>query len=617
VRRIPALAALVCAACLPALWIGAVATADPAGRSTLTETVLPTGSGFLDLKRGRGEPFLMRRGNVGPKGTRTRTRRSLVFFGQFTDPQIADEMSPMRAEFVDPVGVPGSGASGVASAWRPQEALGPVTFDYTIRNMNANRVSAVRQGNGARKSLNLVLTTGDLADNQQLNESRWYIQLLNGGTVDPFSGQAVSASNPCNNDAAETARLNAEVAARRYTGVQDYSDWRGRPADRYAGFWDPNEAAPTSGIYSGFPRYPGLMDRAQKPFVAQGSRVPWFTARGNHDGLTAGTLASTNALIVGLATSCLKIFPSQTFDPASQRGKEYGEVVGSFTDPTVQAQLLGGAINVPPDPNRKVVTKKEYKALHGTGTAHGYGLVDAAQNRASGGTASYYSFVRSGVRFIAMDTVAEGGGPEGNIDDPQYRWIESELRKAKVARQLVVVYGHHTLGTMRNTNADEKAGSCSGSSPLPGCDADPRTSTPLHRGLVGPKPMRDLLTRYPNVVALVVGHSHENRVTPYFRGGRGFWQLNTSAHIDWPQQSRQVEIMDNRDGSLSLFSRVLDQSGPLRTPAAGSSAASFTETDLAAISRRLSLNDPQMGQVGNPRGTARDRNVELLIRDPR
>ncbi|MDX6697948.1 MAG: hypothetical protein QOE65_1345 [Solirubrobacteraceae bacterium] len=615
-RRIPIVLALLCAACLPALWIGAVATADPAGHSTLTETILPTGSGFKDLKLGRGEPFIVRRGNAGAKATRTRTRRSVVFFGQFTDPQIADEMSPLRAEFVDPVAQQGDSSSGLGSAWRPQEALGPVTFDYTIRNMNANRVSAVRQGNGARKSLNMVLTTGDLADNQQLNETRWFIGLLNGGTIDPFSGQAVSATNPCSNDQAENARLNADVAARRYTGVQDFNDWPGRPADRYAGFWDPNQASAMSGPYSAFPRYPGLMDRAQKPFTAQGSRVPWFTARGNHDGETQGTLASTNALLVGLATSCLKVFPSQSFDPATQRGRSYSDVVGGFTDPAVQAQLLGGATNVPPDPDRKLVTKKEYKALHGGGTAHGYGLVDPVQNRASGGTASYYSFVRSGVRFIAMDTVAEGGGPEGNVDDPQYRWIETQLRRAKASRQLVILYGHHTLATMRNTNADEKAGSCSGSSPPPGCDADPRTSTPIHRGLVGPKPMRDLFLRYRNVVGLVTGHTHKNKITPYFRGGGGFWELNTAAHIDWPQQSRQIELMDNRDGTLSLFSRVLDQAGPLKTPAAGASAAAFTETDLAALSRRLSLNDPQVNAVV-ARGTARDRNVELVVKDPR
>ena len=98
---------------------------------------------------------------------RSRTRRSLVFFGQLTDPQIADEMSPARVDFVDPAG----GAS--SSSWRPQEALGLQVFDQTVRNMNDNRTSELRAG-GKRAKLGFAITTGDLADNQQFNETTWF-----------------------------------------------------------------------------------------------------------------------------------------------------------------------------------------------------------------------------------------------------------------------------------------------------------------------------------------------------------------------------------------------------------------------------------------------------------
>src|SRR4051794_34343996 len=158
-RRFPL---VVLCALMAGLWAAAIATADPAGKTTLTETIQPSGSGFRGEVTGRGAGYVVRRGNAGPKSARTRTRRSLGFFGQFTDPQIADEMSPLRAEFVDPVADPKSGSSGLGSAWRPQEAMGLQTFDYTIRNMNANRTSAVKQGNGRRAKLQLNLTTGDL-----------------------------------------------------------------------------------------------------------------------------------------------------------------------------------------------------------------------------------------------------------------------------------------------------------------------------------------------------------------------------------------------------------------------------------------------------------------------
>ena len=47
--------------------------------------------------------------------------------------------------------------------------------------------------------------------------------------------------------------------------------------------------------------------------------------------------------------------------------------------------------------------------------------------------------------MVSLDTVAEGGGQSGNLDDPQYKWLESTLRNAQRARRLVIVYGHHTL----------------------------------------------------------------------------------------------------------------------------------------------------------------------------
>ena len=70
--------------------------------------------------------------------------------------------------------------------------------------------------------------------------------------------------------------------------------------------------------------------------------------------------------------------------------------------------------------------------------------------------------------------MAEGGGQSGNLDDPQYRWLRGELRKAKRKDQLVVAFGHHTLATMDNARSDEDAGVCAPADE-PGCDSDPRS----------------------------------------------------------------------------------------------------------------------------------------------
>jgi hypothetical protein len=134
--------------------------------------------------------------------------------------------------------------------------------------------------------------------------------------------------------------------------------------------------------------------------------------------------------------------------------------------------------------------------------------------------------------------------------------------------------------------------------------------------------LRDLFFRYPNVIAYVVGHTHHNEVRTYVRPDRrgGFWEINTASHNDWPQQSRLIEVMDNRDGTLSLFGTILNQAAPIGIPRAGTPAGGFTDTQLASVARALSANDPQTRFVtdGGGPGTSRAaRNVELLIADPR
>ena len=186
-----------------------VAFADPAGKSTTDETIRPaSGSGYVALQRRAGEDHGIRRHpSARPSEPREQTRRSLAFFGQLTDPQIADEMSPARVDFLDPAG------NQISSSWRPQEALGPQVFDQTIRNINDNATSEIKDGRGKRAKLGFVVTTGDLADNQQLNETRWFKRVLEGGQVDPFSGKPISATNPCPGDAGH--RRGAQRRRRR------------------------------------------------------------------------------------------------------------------------------------------------------------------------------------------------------------------------------------------------------------------------------------------------------------------------------------------------------------------------------------------------------------------
>ncbi len=606
---------------------------SPADHTTLEQTIRRSpGEGYRPLVDRPGEPYLVREELGNAEGGRSSRRRALSFFGQLTDPQIVDEMSPARVEFLDPAG------GDVNAAHRPQEAFGPFVWDQAVRNLNRNLRSRVRQGNGARSTVQHSLLTGDLADNQQLNETVWYRDVLLGRAVDPFSGKSLSPTNECPQAITPQQRqdLNSRVQRREYTGVQDYDDYPG-PRRKHRDYWDPDEDAPAGSPYQPFPEYPGLMNRAQMRFQPEGISTPWFVARGNHDGLVQGNVPA-NRFFNTAAVGCQKVFPEDSPNRQSKVGSPGALELNSADTRRTKlfAEPLGGAGTqtslTPPDPNRRFVSKREFKRLQtGGDNQHGFGYVDPAENRASAGSASYYGFDRpTNLRFISIDSVAEGGGSSGNLDDPQYRWLARELDRnssveldpdGRVRRdgdsdRLIVLYGHHTLASMNNDNLDEAAGPCTPANPA-GCDPDPRPSTPIHRGLEGPQSVRSLLLRYPNVVAYVAGHTHQSDATPYSHPSRkgGFWEINTPSLVDPAQQLRTIELMDNRDGTLSFFGTIVDHAAPVRPPRPGS-ASGFSIGQLASLAREVAFNDPQTDEQ-EALGTRRDRNVELVLKNPR
>ena len=571
-------------------------SAEPAGRSTLDESIgLAQVQGLRTPTSGAGSPFALRSG--GPavaRAGRTSSRRSLAFFAQLTDAQLADEMAPARIEFM----------RSFLGLSRPHEALGPQTFDQAVRNVNANAISRVPDAAGLHARLQFAVVTGDLSDNHQHNEVEWGVRLLEGGRVDPFSGARIGPGNRCPGASPRVVRrLNAMVAARRYTGVQDRDDWPRRPGAAGFRFYDPD--APV-GAFAGLPRYPGLLERAQRPFDAEGLAMPWYAARGNHDAFAQGFVGVRGH--ARLATGCRKAMPLRRPPGATRVADGWA---------AMRRMLARGRFAwVPPDPRRRFLSPHAFKRLHrGADSGHGFGLVARAERRRSRGAASYYAWApRPGLRFVSLDTIAEGGGSTGNIDHPQYAWLRRQLVRARHRDELVVVYSHHTLETMTNPRTDESAGAC-GPARL-GCDHDPRSSAPIHLGQSGPASLRSLLLRFPNVVLFVNGHMHYNRVTPHFRRGSGFWQVTTASHMSFPQQTRLVELMDNGDGTLSIFGTVLDTAAPVDAPAPGSPAAPFSEAQLGSISRLLAAN--VRGAPATASASVRPAgNVELVLPDPR
>jgi metallophosphoesterase (TIGR03767 family) len=261
----------------------------------------------------------------------------------------------------------------------------------------------------------------------------------------------------------------------------------------------------------------------------------------------------------------------------------------------------GGHRFVTPDANRRIVdrvtTVNEHFNTTGTPVGHGF----SATNISSG--TAYYTFDIGRMRALVLDTVVSAGGPEGSLDRTQFTWLEAQLQavssrwiapngdvvsRAGRADRYVALFSHHTIATMTNvpTGSDRASGA----------------------------EMAAMLLRYPNVILWVNGHTHRNQVLPHARPsgaavGGGFWELNTAAHIDWPQQSRTVEVVDNLDGTLSIFGTILDHDGAV-TPSGLSSTSA-----LASLSREIAANDWQE-RSDRRRGDIGDRNVELLVPAP-
>jgi len=560
--------------------------------TTLNVTIQPTApssKGYVQLDYGPGEATLTRTdlGAAAQTG-REQRRTPLASIAQISDTHVVDAESTLRCEYLR--GQQGNSfvsQQDLQGSFRAQETLTTHVVDSMVRQLNG-----VANGPITGRPFDCLISTGDNGDNRQTNELAWFITLLDGGTINPSSG------NPS-----------------LYEGVQDKTS-----NPRFDTYYHPDSNV--DDIYKriyGFPDYPGLLDAATKPFPAAGTKTRWYTVYGNHDDLILGNLPTrattppVNALD-GILTGTQKNTDLPPFYQGNLLGffSDFFNLFGFWDQFIAKGEILrmvSGATahrTVTADPNRKTIDPRGWAQAHFNSPATpgpvGHGLQQDSPTTGN----LYYTFnVAPGVTGITMDTVNRAGYADGSLDQAQFNWLETQLI-ANSSRyyttngtlvttsntdSLVVLFSHHNSFTMNIVLTDTD-------NPPPRFDG---------------KQLLALIQRFPNVVLWVNGHSHFCKVVAHpdaTNRTNGFWEVNTPSHIDYPQQSRIVELVNNQDGTLSIFGTLVDHTAPPQTD-----PQKLDPQGLASISRELSANDnllPRAGQVGTPG----DRNVELLIKKP-
>ena len=156
---------------------------EPCGLTTLDATLeVDPDTGLL--RCADGQPTVVRTDLAQPSSGREKIREALTSFFAIADVQLADEESPARAESgADPC-FPSPGIS--SSAFRPQETMVPHLMNAHVRAANAIAASGSPK---LKDDFDFLIGLGDLADNQQYNEIRWIIDILDGGKlIDPDTG---------------------------------------------------------------------------------------------------------------------------------------------------------------------------------------------------------------------------------------------------------------------------------------------------------------------------------------------------------------------------------------------------------------------------------------------
>jgi metallophosphoesterase (TIGR03768 family) len=367
--------------------------------------------GYGEWSFGSGLP-VMERLDLMPTGydrVESAEKSRLLRFFSFADVHTTDKEAPNQLILFQQV-EPGSASN--TSIYSP-------VMPYTTQVLDA----AVQTANDLhrRDPFDFGITLGDACNNSAYNETRWFIDVLDGKVITPSSGAHIGADSIDYQMPFQAAGLDSDIPWYMVLGNHDHLLIGSFPfdADPSLGF---REAYTADSVWAvGNPLRPDFS-----------SFPPLFDYR---------NLRSEPAYYPGI------------LDGASL----HGEIIhaGRTDDPA----FAGQAPRIAPDPDRRPLVRSEWiDAFFDTTTnpvGHGFNLIDRDTGDAADAEFACYSFVPRSViplKIIVLDVTQsnDDGSTDihghGYLDARRWEWLQAELASGQANNQLMIIASHIPIG---------------------------------------------------------------------------------------------------------------------------------------------------------------------------
>ncbi|MFZ2960032.1 MAG: TIGR03768 family metallophosphoesterase [Candidatus Ozemobacteraceae bacterium] len=505
-----------------------IAAVSPSGSPVLPyELSKYKQNGFGNWTYGAGSP-LQKKTDIIPAynavGT-TNVARLLHFF-TMSDIHLTDKESPAQVIYLAMFNSGfGSGAIAVYS--------GILLYTTHVLDAAVQTVNALHE----QKPIDFGMLLGDAANNNQYNELRWYIDVLDGKEINPDSG------------------------------AKD----------------DP---------------IPGPYNDYQDIYKAAGlnKTIPWYQAVGNHDMFWLGS-KPVNAYLRSTYTGENILCMGNVLAPGGMDKRDY--YMGVLDGRTVFGDIFGAgpvasfaaAPKIPADPDRHPLSSKEWMSeFFKTSTnpvGHGFNQTNIANDFAC------YSFEPKSdipIKVIVLDdTIKENTttiNPStdvyiyGTIDKARYDWLVSELQEGQTNNKLMIIAAHVPIGVgpVGSPYGWWKDGYMTDA----GIIAELHKYPNLLMWISGHRHF-NAITPFVSPVAS--------------EPERGFWGVETPSLREFPQQFRQFEIVRNSDKTISILAIDVDPAVKAGSFAETSRSYALAAAQLYGITPEVSRNAELLKQL--------------------